>query len=161
MGTNDRSILTMWTIKWRCDGTPRTSMSGSQDGSSLMKMSCRDFSDFLMGYLDGELPEGQRAVFETPNGQAKYFVASDHIESPSYRALEPVDLFDVAVKNGLHYDHTRQTGVVFHMLASPSGCGRLGMTAVADSPDGAKELYDRTRRILDREAERALRPRKL
>jgi len=27
-------------------------------------MTCREFVDFLMAYLDGELPEGQRGVFE-------------------------------------------------------------------------------------------------
>ena len=27
-------------------------------------MNCREFVDFLMGYLDDELPEGQKSVFE-------------------------------------------------------------------------------------------------
>ena len=27
-------------------------------------MNCRDFVDFLMAYLDGELPEAQRATFD-------------------------------------------------------------------------------------------------
>jgi len=28
-------------------------------------MTCREFVEFLMAYLDGELPEAQRRVFET------------------------------------------------------------------------------------------------
>jgi anti-sigma factor RsiW len=27
-------------------------------------LTCRDFIDFLLAYLSGELPDGQRAVFE-------------------------------------------------------------------------------------------------
>ena len=28
-------------------------------------LTCREFADFLMAYLDGELPEGQRTEFQT------------------------------------------------------------------------------------------------
>ena len=27
-------------------------------------LTCREFADFLMAYLDGELPEGERSAFE-------------------------------------------------------------------------------------------------
>jgi anti-sigma factor RsiW len=27
-------------------------------------MNCREFTDFLMAYLDGELPEGERSAFD-------------------------------------------------------------------------------------------------
>ena len=27
-------------------------------------MNCREFVDFLMAYIDGELPEGERSVFD-------------------------------------------------------------------------------------------------
>ena len=32
-------------------------------------MTCRELVDFLMAYLDGELPAGQRASFETHLGE--------------------------------------------------------------------------------------------
>ena len=32
-------------------------------------LTCRDFVDFLMAYLSGELPAGQRAVFEEHLGE--------------------------------------------------------------------------------------------
>src|SRR5437667_9211238 len=55
------------------------------------------------------------AIFTAPSGQQKFFVASDHVESPHYRTLTPDDLFDIVVRYNLHFDQTRQTGVVFHM----------------------------------------------
>ena len=74
-----------------------------------------------------------KAVFFTPSGHEKHFVANDHLESPAYRALSPDDLFDIAVRRGLHFDQTRETGVVFHMLASLAENGRIGLVAIGDS----------------------------
>lgn len=95
-------------------------------------------------------------VFTTPRGQAKHFVASDHVESPLYRAFTPDDLFDIAVRHGIHFDQARQIGVVFHMLPALGDCGRCGLTAVSDSPEAAEALYQRALAILDEEAEAAL-----
>jgi pheganomycin biosynthesis PGM1-like protein len=90
-------------------------------------------------------------VFTAPNGREKHFVASDHVESPLYRQLTPDDLFDIAVRRGLHFDQSRQTGVVFHMMSALGEHGRTGLTAVADDPAGADALYDRVVSVLDEE----------
>src|SRR5213080_1409632 len=58
----------------------------------------------------------ETAIFTAPNGRQKFFVASDHVESPQYRTLTPDDLFDIVVRHNLHFGQTRQTGVVFHMM---------------------------------------------
>ncbi len=94
-----------------------------------------------------------RAVFTAPSGREKYFVASDHVESPQYRGLTPDDLFDLVVRRGLHFDQSRQTGVVFHMMSALPEHGRVGLTAVGDSPAHAQDLYDRTVAILDEETQ--------
>jgi hypothetical protein len=101
------------------------------------------------------------AVFTAPSGRPKCFVASDHLESPHYRALTPDDLFDVVARHGLHFDHTRQTGVVFHMMSALSEHGRVGLTAVGDSPAEADALYHRGQAVLEEEAAAALAPRPL
>ena len=41
----------------------------------------------------------------------------------------------------LHFDHSHETGVVFHMLSCVTECGRLGMTAIGDSPEEAWGVY--------------------
>ncbi len=81
----------------------------------------------------------ETAVFTAPSGRQKSFVASDHVENPSYRGLTPDDLFDVVARRGLHFDQSRQTGTVFHMLAGIAEHGRVGLTAVGDSQAEADE----------------------
>ncbi|MGH7858160.1 MAG: peptide ligase PGM1-related protein, partial [Candidatus Binatia bacterium] len=101
--------------------------------------------------------DAERAVYEAPSGRAKYFVASDHVESPLYRAFTPDDLIDLVLRHRLHFDQSRQTGVVFHMMSALPEIGRVGLTAVADSPADAETLYRRTIAVLDEEAAAALR----
>jgi len=93
----------------------------------------------------------ETAIFTAPNGQQKFFVASDHVESPSYRTLTPDDLFDIVVRHDLHFDQTRQTGVVFHMMSALGELGRTGLTAVGNSHEDAKATYQRAVAVLDQE----------
>ena len=90
-------------------------------------------------------------IFTAPNGQQKFFVASDHVESPSYRTLTPDDLFDIVVRHDLHFGQTRQTGVVFHMMSALGELGRTGLTAVGNSHEEAKATYERAVAVLDQE----------
>src|SRR5213596_1401720 len=93
----------------------------------------------------------ETGIFTAPNGQQKFFVASDHVESPRYRTLTPDDLFDIVVRHNLHFDQTRQTGVVFHMMSALGELGRTGLTAVGNSHEDAKAMYERTVAVLDQE----------
>jgi hypothetical protein len=93
----------------------------------------------------------EAAEFRAPSGRPKCFVASDHLDSPSYRGLTPDDLFDIVVRHGLHFDQSRQTGVVFHMMSALPEHGRVGLTAIGESHEQAGELYDRTVAALDEE----------
>ena len=70
-----------------------------------------------------------------PDGPQKYLVATDHFEDARLRALTVDELFDVVVDHGLHFDQARQTGVVFHMISCLTECGRVGLTAVGDTPE--------------------------
>ena len=93
----------------------------------------------------------ETGIFTAPNGQQKFFVASDHVESPRYRTLTPDDLFDIVVRHNLHFGQTRQTGVVFHMMSALGELGRMGLTAVGNSHEDAKALYERAVAVLDQE----------
>ena len=83
-------------------------------------------------------------------------MATDHLESPLLRGLSVDDLFDIVARHGLHFDQARQTGVVFHMISALTELGRVGLTAVGDSPQQADATYRRAERILLEEAEAAL-----
>lgn len=111
-----------------------------------------------MQFLTDGVYDEATGEFTAPSGRAKCLVASDHIESEAYRGLRPADLFDVAVRRGLHFDPVRQCGVVFHMMTALPEYGQAGLTAVGDGPDEADELYRRTIETLDEETAGAYAP---
>jgi hypothetical protein len=99
---------------------------------------------------------GATGMFLTTAGREKHLVATDHLESPLLRGLSLDDLFDIVARHGLHFDQARQTGVVFHMISCITEHGRVGLTAVGDTPAQADEIYRRAERILLDEARGAL-----
>jgi len=108
-------------------------------------------------FLTGGAYDPEQGVFLTPRGERKCFVASDHVESPAYRVFTHNDLFDIVARHGLHFDQSRQTGVVLHMLNAIGEEGSLGLTAVANTREEADALYHRTVEVLNEEAELASR----
>ena len=100
--------------------------------------------------------DGEQGVYLTAGGNPKYLVATDHFEDDRLKALTVADLFDIVATQGLHFDQSRETGVVFHMISCLTECGRVGMTAVGDSPELAWEIYQEAQAVLLREAQRAL-----
>ena len=101
------------------------------------------------------------ALFLTPRGHEKHLIATDHLESHLLRGLVPTDLFDIVARHGLHFDQSRQEGVVFHMISSLTEHGRVGLTAVGDTPEEANRRYREAERILLAEARQALEERPL
>jgi hypothetical protein len=93
-----------------------------------------------------------RSEFVAPSGRQKFFVATDHLENPDFTGFVPDDLFDIVVRRGLHFDQSRQTGVVFHMMSALSEHGIVGMTAVGESHDEAEEIYNTAEKVLAEEA---------
>ena len=100
--------------------------------------------------------DGARGVFLTPSGSRKYLVATDHFEDDRLKALTVRELFDVVVRHGLHFDQARRTGVVFHMISCLTECGRVGLTAVGDTPEDAWQIYEKAQSEVLQEAEQAL-----
>ena len=111
----------------------------------------------LQFLTDGRyVPEEGR--FVTPSGAVRHLVATDHFEHESLHGLRVADLFDVVARAGLHFDQARQEGVVFHMISSITECGLVGMTAIADRPDSAQDVFDRAESALLTEARDSLSP---
>jgi hypothetical protein len=101
------------------------------------------------------------ALFLTSSSREKHLVATDHLESPTLRGLIIDDLFDIVARHGLHFDPARQEGVVFHMISCLTEFGRIGLTAVGDTPTSAKAMYHKAERILLEEARESLAERPL
>jgi PGM1 C-terminal domain len=97
-------------------------------------------------------------TFRNPAGQPKFLVATDHLESENLKGFTQDDLFDAIVRRGLHFDQARQKGVVFHMMSALTELGRIGLTAVGDSPGEAEEIYREAEAALLDEGRAALSP---
>jgi hypothetical protein len=102
--------------------------------------------------------DSDSGMFMTPGGKGKYLVATDHLEDDRLRSLTVRDLFDLVARRRLHFDQSRQSGLVFHMLTCVTECGRLGVTAIGDSAEEAWRLYRQAEEVLLAEAEEAGRP---
>jgi hypothetical protein len=81
-------------------------------------------------------------------GEPKHYVASDHLAGDDYRTLIPDDLLDLIDAGALGWNAERQTGVVFHMISSLAVAGFVGATAIGNTPDEARAVYDHTRAVL-------------
>ncbi|MEA2766061.1 MAG: hypothetical protein QOK07_2465 [Gemmatimonadaceae bacterium] len=102
---------------------------------------------FLTG---GELDRSS-GLFYAADGRAKYYRASDNVESEAYRGLLPEDLIEILVMHQLDFSHRTSTGVLFHMIGAVSQFGKVGMTAIGDSREEADQLFNRTVAVLDEE----------
>ena len=102
--------------------------------------------------ISGEL-NPETGIFCAPTGQEKFYSATDNLKSPAYRGLLPEDLFDISIRNKIHYQPDSGTGVLFYMIGALSQYGKIGMTCIGNSPEQANELFRRTVAILDRETD--------
>jgi hypothetical protein len=87
--------------------------------------------------------------FRTRLGDLKHYVATDHLDAPAYEALTPDDLLDVVSERALGWDAERETGVALHMVSALAVAGRIGLTAIGDTPDDASALYRELKQTLD------------
>jgi hypothetical protein len=106
----------------------------------------------ILQYLTDGMYEAESGVFNTSRGDQKFYVGSDHLEDPAYRVFTTERLFDIVSVNHLHYNHADHTGVVMHLITGVAELGRVGVTAIGNSPQEANELYRRFGDLLDREA---------
>jgi hypothetical protein len=102
-------------------------------------------------FLTGGALDLETGLFWSPTGHAKCYRATDNLKSDAYRTLLPEDLVDILTENRLHYSHLTESGVLFHLIGAVSQFGKLGMTAIADSPSQANAIYEHALRVLDRE----------
>ena len=96
----------------------------------------------------------QTATFTTRRGHSRHYVAIDHLETPQLQGLGHTGLLARAARQGLRFDHKRERGVVFHMLSSIEPLATVGVTAIADSPASADDLYAHVRAVLHHSGDR-------
>ncbi len=101
--------------------------------------------------LTGGGIDPETGLFLSSSGHAKYYRATDNLNSECYRGLMPEDLVEILTFNKLHYSHGTESGVLFHLIGAVSEFGKMGMTAIANTREEVDDLYVRTLEVLDRE----------
>ena len=61
-------------------------------------------------------------------------------------------MLDLVPLRHLVWQSDPQTGIAFHMLSALAVAGRVGFTAIGDSPGQAKVLYTYVRKVMDAES---------
>jgi pheganomycin biosynthesis PGM1-like protein len=116
-----------------------------------LRMGATTHPFLALRFLTGGQLETGTGLFLSPDGLAKYYRATDNLRADAYRGLLPEDLIDIVTFNRLHYEHGSQTGVLFHLMGALSEFGKVGLTAIGNSPRQADEIYERTVAVLDKE----------
>ena len=108
----------------------------------------------LQALTDGTY-DPDSCTFIDVHGRPRFYVASDHLEAEAYRRLTPLDFFDILGERGVGWDEPTMTGCAFHMVSALAVAGRVGITAVGQSPAHAEALMSASRTLLDEESGRA------
>lgn len=106
--------------------------------------------NLMLEFLTDGRYDPERGLYVTAGGGFRYYYASDNVEDTAYVGLTPDDLIDIAVTNGVHFDATRQTGVVFHLMGALSRYGKLGLVSIGETPAKSLDRHNQTVSILDR-----------
>jgi len=86
-----------------------------------------------------------------PNGDHKCYLFTDNLQDERFKGLIPADLMEIAMLHHLHYDNTKQEGVMFHLIGALSQYGKVGLVCIGTTPDRAKYFYEQTVRVLQGE----------
>jgi PGM1 C-terminal domain len=108
----------------------------------------------MLEFLTDGRYDKETGLYYTPNGNPRFYYASDNLQSPSYRGLMPEDLIDISVLHQLHFHGATQRGIVFHLIGALSEFGKLGVVCIDESIPQARQAYEKTVNILDVEAQK-------
>jgi hypothetical protein len=103
----------------------------------------------MLQFLTGGTYKEDTGEFEMPDKKMRYYFASDNFFSEKCKGLTPHDLVDIAICNDIHYNSTKEEGVVFHLIGALSQHGKLGLVCIGDSPEKAVHYYHQTVDLLE------------
>jgi hypothetical protein len=80
------------------------------------------------------------------DGHVKHYVSTDNLPVLKLRGRSPADV--VARIGRWAFDPGRRTGSILHMLSAAVEYGKVGITAIGDSPENAEHIYRATSQVL-------------
>ena len=102
----------------------------------------------MLEFLTNGDYNAETGKYVLPNGEEKYYLFTDNLQDEKFKGLTPYDLMDIAMLNHLHYDNTKEEGVMFHLIGALSQYGKLGLVCIASSLARANYFYEETSRLL-------------
>lgn len=106
----------------------------------------------MLQWLTGGRYDPDEGLFRTPSGAIRCYYASDNLQKDSYRRLAPDDVIRATAERGLHFEASSGQGAAFSMLGCVAAHGKLGITAVGNSPERSAQLYAEVVATLDHAA---------
>jgi hypothetical protein len=106
---------------------------------------------FMLQFLTDGVYNAEKGEYLTASGNKRFYFSTDNVSKECYKGLSPNDLIDIAMFHSLMYDGASQQGVMFHLIGAVSQYGKLGLVCIGDTPQKAKEYYDKVIYVLDNE----------
>lgn len=103
----------------------------------------------MLQFLTGGNYNADNGDFEMHDKKKRYYFASDNFKSEKCKGLTAHDLIDIAISHDIHYNSTKEEGVMFHLIGALSQYGKLGIVCIGDSPESADMFYKRTVDVLE------------
>ena len=95
----------------------------------------------------------EKGEYFMPDGQRRYYFATDNLQRDCYKGLTPHDLIDIAMMNDLHYSTAQEEGVMFHLISALSQFGKVGLVSIGRTPERAVDYYKKVVEVLNKECE--------
>ena len=118
-------------LVWRGEGETEWKMAALEIN---LRMGGTTHPYLALQFLTGGQLDPATGLFLSPSGHTKYYRATDNVHSELFRGLLPEDLIEILTYNKLHYSHGTESGVLFHLIGALSQFGKVGLTAIANSP---------------------------
>ncbi len=105
----------------------------------------------MLQFLTNGTYDESKGSFILSDGTERFYFATDNLQNDQYKGLTPLDLIDIAMYNGLHYDHSKEEGVMFHLISALSEFGKLGLVSIGKTMESANDYYNRVLDVLNKE----------
>jgi hypothetical protein len=93
--------------------------------------------------VDGRY-EDRTGLMRDRGGKPKYYVCTDNLVDRAFKGLSEEQMIGAVKRAGVNFDRKTRTGSVLHLVGAVPRHGKLGFTAIGDSPEQAQKIYERT-----------------
>jgi len=107
----------------------------------------------MLQFLTNGNYDPEKGSFELSDGTQRFYFATDNLQKEKYKGLTPLDLIDIAMHHGLHFDHSKEEGVMFHLISALSQFGKIGLVSIGKTSERAIEFYKQVVAVLDKETD--------